>query len=66
MSVHHSFHHSPLLAIFRMTPLHIYGDGQQTRDFTYISDMVEANIRAATRDSVSRSIARNYKGNKAV
>lgn len=26
----------------------IYGDGQQTRDFTYISDAVEANLLAAT------------------
>jgi UDP-glucose 4-epimerase len=29
-------------------PLHIFGDGYQTRDFTYISDVVEANLRAAT------------------
>lgn len=34
-------------AIIEHQPLHIYGDGQQTRDFTYISDVVEANIRAA-------------------
>ncbi len=38
-------------AIVAHQPIHIYGDGQQTRDFTYISDVVEANIRAATMDA---------------
>ncbi|MGC8834028.1 MAG: SDR family oxidoreductase, partial [Armatimonadota bacterium] len=27
--------------------LHIYGDGEQTRDFTYVDNVVEANILAA-------------------
>lgn len=28
-------------------PIAIYGDGEQTRDFTYISDAIEANLLAA-------------------
>jgi len=30
-------------------PLTVYGDGQQTRCFTYVSDTVEGTVRAATR-----------------
>ena len=29
----------------------IYGDGEQTRDFTYASDVVEANLLAAESDA---------------
>jgi UDP-glucose 4-epimerase len=32
------------------TPV-IYGDGEQTRDFTYIENVVDANIRAAQTSS---------------
>lgn len=35
-------------AILDHEPIRIYDDGYQTRDFTFISDVVEANIRAAT------------------
>lgn len=31
--------------------IRVFGDGQQTRDFTYIADVVEANIKAAMSDS---------------
>jgi UDP-glucose 4-epimerase len=30
-------------------PVTVYGDGEQTRDFTYVADAVEANLRAAER-----------------
>ncbi|GCF07392.1 NAD-dependent epimerase/dehydratase family protein [Dictyobacter arantiisoli] len=35
-------------AILEHEPIRIFDDGFQTRDFTFISDVVEANIRAAT------------------
>ena len=34
--------------ILQDEPISIYGDGQQTRDFTFISDAVAANLLAAT------------------
>ena len=30
-------------------PISVYGDGEQTRDFTFVDDVVEANLLAATR-----------------
>ena len=38
-------------AALEQQPIRVYDDGEQTRDFTYISDVVEANIRAATEDA---------------
>ena len=35
-------------AIIEQQPVCIYGNGEQTRDFTYISDVVEANVLAVT------------------
>lgn len=34
---------------FRGAPVTIYGDGSQTRDFTYVANVVDANVRAASR-----------------
>jgi len=44
--------YSGVISIFlqRLTdrlPLRIYGDGQQLRDFVYVDDIVQANLRAA-------------------
>ena len=33
-------------ALLRGEPITVYGDGRQSRDFTYIADAVEANVRA--------------------
>jgi len=38
-------------SILTHQPIHVFDDGYQTRDFTYVSDIVEANIRAATSGS---------------
>jgi nucleoside-diphosphate-sugar epimerase len=37
-------------------PCHIYGDGKQTRDFTFVADTVQANILAADAPEASGSV----------
>jgi UDP-glucose 4-epimerase len=37
-------------------PVLIYGDGEQSRDFTYVSNVVDANLRAATSDGVAGAV----------
>jgi len=34
-------------AVAEQRPVHVFDDGNQTRDFTYVSDIVEANVRSA-------------------
>jgi nucleoside-diphosphate-sugar epimerase len=41
--------HKFLRAALRGEPITVYGDGEQTRDFTFVSDAVAANIAAAER-----------------
>lgn len=36
-------------------PITVDGDGEQTRDFVHVADVVRANLRAATTDAVGRS-----------
>ena len=35
-------------------PIEVFGDGEQTREFTYVSDAVEGTIKAATADVVGQ------------
>jgi UDP-glucose 4-epimerase len=41
--------HKFLRATLRGEPIVLYGDGEQTRDFTFVSDAVTANVLAAVR-----------------
>jgi UDP-glucose 4-epimerase len=41
--------HRFLKAVLRGDPITVYGDGEQTRDFTYVSDIVSATAAAAGR-----------------
>lgn len=41
--------HRFLRATIQGQPISVYGDGEQTRDFTYVHDAVNATIAAATR-----------------
>ncbi len=41
--------HRFLRAALAGEPIHLYGDGRQTRDFTFIADIVTATVAAATR-----------------
>jgi nucleoside-diphosphate-sugar epimerase len=43
-------------AIGEGRPVTIYGDGEQSRDFTYVSNVVDATIRAGAADGASGSI----------
>jgi UDP-glucose 4-epimerase len=44
--------HKFVKAILNGDEITVFGDGTQTRDFTYVDDAVEANILAAENDSV--------------
>jgi UDP-glucuronate 4-epimerase len=48
--------HKFIRATLTGQPITIYGDGTQTRDFTFIDDIVEANIQAAIRDLTPGSV----------
>lgn len=43
-------------AVLRDKPLHIYGDGKQTRDFLYVKDLIEAIILAASAPDIGGQV----------
>ncbi len=45
-------------------PLTIHGDGEQSRDFTYVYDAVDANVRAMESDSVGHGEVLNVGGGR--
>ncbi len=47
--------HKFVKAILNKEEITVYGDGTQTRDFTFVDDVVEANILAAECDSVGKN-----------
>ena len=56
-----TFHHPPVIPQFMKKAVEggtlvIYGDGNQTRDFVYIDDVVDALVAAATASNVNRAI----------
>ncbi|MEV0615663.1 NAD-dependent epimerase/dehydratase family protein [Nonomuraea sp. NPDC050404] len=50
------FLHRLLTAALDDTPIQIFGDGRQRRDFTYITDVVTATIAAATAPTINTVI----------
>jgi UDP-glucose 4-epimerase len=62
-------HYAGVIQIFatqalKNEPLTIDGDGQQTRDFTYVDDVVEANILAANSKKVKGQVYNVGCGNR--
>jgi UDP-glucose 4-epimerase len=45
-----------ITAIARGEPVIVYGDGEQSRDFTYVANVVDATVRAATAADASGRI----------
>ncbi|NDJ17220.1 NAD-dependent epimerase/dehydratase family protein [Myxacorys almedinensis] len=58
--------HKFFRAVLDNQPITIYGDGQQTRDFTYVSDAIAANLAAATRPEAVGAIVNIGGGSRVV
>lgn len=55
-----------LRAIKKDEPITLYGDGEQVRDFTFVDDIVEANVRAAESESLRPGSVLNVCGGSSV
>jgi len=53
-----------ILSALQRTPLEVHGDGLQSRDFTYIDNVVEANLLGAKADGVSGEVFNVGCGNR--
>ncbi|HEY3920827.1 MAG TPA: NAD-dependent epimerase/dehydratase family protein [Gaiellaceae bacterium] len=45
-----------ITAIARGEPIRVYGDGEQSRDFTYVANVIDATMRAANAEGASGRI----------
>lgn len=50
----------------RRQPLHVHGDGLQTRDFVYVADVVDVLVRALDRRGAAELVALNLAGGRSV
>jgi UDP-glucose 4-epimerase len=53
-----------ITAILKGRPVPIHGDGRQTRDFTYVDDVVQANLKAARAQRVAGEVFNVGAGNR--
>ncbi|GBE15748.1 UDP-glucose 4-epimerase [bacterium BMS3Abin14] len=51
-------------AILKDEPVHIYGDGEQTRDFVYVGDVVRANLQALRSEGLNGQVMNIAGGEK--
>lgn len=58
--------HKFLKAILQGQAINIYGDGQQTRDFTFIQDAIAANLAAATAEKAPGEVLNIGGGSRVV
>ena len=54
-----------IAAINEGSPVPVYGDGEQSRDFTFVDNVVQANLLASERDGVAGCVVNVATGRKA-